>query len=318
MQTISEIMEYAGFTEYPGGMNKISFSDSDISEWFNSLAIQDALDYYGLSNSKDFLDLFNSEFVVIKNDKALRAAAYILNKFLFRPNNFKKATLKRSKTDMLPVFVLLSGCEFHRQNMTARGFGAEQEESHKKAIYDYCTAGIRKHSLMGMDIAELRRAVVFSNAHIIQIGNLSYELKKYNYKLDAFEDTADLVIAIHIEKGGMLDIAGLEKSFHDGIPAIKKYFPEIGDNIQIYGDSWFLGKELGPYLPENGIISKIRDQFEFIRPASGSGIMKFLFNNMDDEPDFQSLPENSSLRRKIKQALINGVKFQDGIGLLKF
>jgi len=317
MKNSSKLLQNAGFTKYPITTNDVFMSDVIVANWFNNLDIAAALEDYDLLDKKYFMDLFNPFLELISENVDLQATAYILYQILFEQDVFKKVVLRRDEIDMLPVFVLLSGHKKHIQNMTARGFDGEQINLHKKSVGDQCLLGIKKYKIKGATISRLLWARNYINACVIQIGNLQYKLGKDEPEYRNIGINSNYTVSIHIPYGGRFDDASVGESLCKAKVAIKKYFSEVDDDTPFVCDSWLLDEDLGKYLSPDGNISKFRNRFQFIKSNDDSKILKHVFNNLPKDVDFHLLPEDTSLRREIKRALIKGVKFYDGIGLLK-
>ena len=142
---------------------------------------------------------------------------------------------------------------------------------------------------------------------ILRIGALEYEMK---------EREGVLVNAVHIPTDASFTREALDASFHSARRLIRKFFPEFA-NAPITCESWLLGASLKDILNEDSRILAFQKRFD-IRPSSvpGTDYRKFIFHR-DDCSDYASLPENTSLQKKIKQRLLAGLSIDCGFGILQ-
>lgn len=93
---------------------------------------------------------------------------------------------------------------------------------------------------------------------------------------------------------------------------IKKYFHL--DNKQYICNSWLLSKQLAAILDNESNIRKFQSLFEIKAGEDCTGdILNFVYNLRTCE-DYEQLPENTSLQRKIKVELKQGRIFRLGCG----
>lgn len=142
---------------------------------------------------------------------------------------------------------------------------------------------------------------------ILRIGTLEYERKLR-------EDIR--VNAVHIPTDADFSDEALDRSFASARCLIREKFPEYGD-AKITCESWLLGKNLEEMLPENSRILKFQKRFDiFPSRVPGTDYLKFIFHR-DDCRNYETLPENTSLQRRIKEKLLRGEGIECGFGILK-
>lgn len=316
--TIKELLDYAGFQKYPEEILDIKLTNIDYYKWFEECKIDEAIKYYGLDKSKEFMSLFTPYLTSVCKDKTLLMSAYILNEYLFSNDNYGNVSFVRNQKDMFSALVILSGYNKHRKNMKSKNFDKEQEFQHKKEIYTVCAIRMQTYNINYLPIGFVIWAKHFINTHIIQVGRLQYEIKKYKYMFENIDiKKDDFCIGVHIPREGKLDDEEVKKSFDNAKAEVYKYFPQIKGKAVFCCNSWLLGKELYDILPSNSNIAKFRDRFSPIYSTKESSITKFLFDEIAEKTDFSLLPENSSLRKKVKQCLIWGQIFYDAVGIVK-
>lgn len=110
----------------------------------------------------------------------------------------------------------------------------------------------------------------------------------------------DRVIKLHIPKGAKFTPKTVEKSFEEAISFMKKYYPEEKP-CAICCTSWLIDPQLAEILPETSNIANFGKMFaRFAQKNDGKDALRFVFGIMDDNPDFDSLPEDTSLYRALK------------------
>ena len=122
-------------------------------------------------------------------------------------------------------------------------------------------------------------------------------------------------IEIHIPIATSLKKEDVVASIDMAKTAAKKYFGLEDVDFCCY--SWLLSPQVNDYLNETSNIRQFYEMFEVeAKDDCESDIRNHLFNDTAKVP-FEKLPENSSLQKSIKQALMVGVKFYRGKGTLK-
>ncbi|MFR3313259.1 MAG: hypothetical protein ACLTT2_03385 [Alphaproteobacteria bacterium] len=316
MINISEIMGNCGFSIIPAKLKSLYADSNEVYDWFSRIDFDEALNFYGLRNHKNFMALFSHFRDIIEQSIELKAVVWTLNNYLFSAEHYGwEHFLERSVSDMLPAFILLSGYEKHQINMKKHDFDSNQEEKHKKRIFECCTIGLDTYHINGVELSQLIWGSIFINAHIIELGRLQFEIKKYKYDFQNFHFRDKFCIGIHIPRGHRLEYNEVEKSLQQAQKDILNYFSELKAYPVYFLDSWLLSNDLDEFLLKGSNISLFRKRFDVLGYKTNSSISKFLFNT----PSFniQNYPENTSLRRLVKNALLSGHKFYDGIGILK-
>lgn len=312
----NEILKVVGFSEIPEKIKDLSEDNDEVSAWLRTIDFDQAIRYYGLDIHKKFMFLFKQYKLFFDNNNNFQKAAFILNNYLFSSDLYNwEHSLKRDTIDMFPAFILLSGYTKHINNMKKRGFDKPQIEKHKQRIYECCTIGIDTYKIDGMETSQLIWGSIFINTHIIELGRLQYEIKLYDYDLPNIKLNNEFCIGIHIPRGKRLDNVLVENSLMEAKKIIPHYFSELSVLPAFFINSWLLSCNLDDFLSPNSNIKLFRNRFDILQYGSHSSIHKFLFNSVSDITS--EYPENTTLRFNIKQALLSGKKFYDGIGILK-
>ena len=97
---------------------------------------------------------------------------------------------------------------------------------------------------------------------------------------------------------------------------ISNYFPNY-INKKIVCDSWLLSIELKNYLADNSRILLFQSYFEIIsHDPNALDFYEWVFK-CDKNTQISQLKEETSLQKKLKNALINGQKIGKSLGILK-
>lgn len=143
-----------------------------------------------------------------------------------------------------------------------------------------------------------------TNMSLFRIGVLEYE----------FAD--DEKISIHIPSDSKLSNEELNKSIADFKQFLSKFYPEKM-NCEIRCNSWLLSPCLIKYLPEESNILLFQSFFEIIsNDPIPLDIYEWVFKCGKETP-VEDLREETSLQKKLKNALLNGEKIGTGYGILK-
>lgn len=140
---------------------------------------------------------------------------------------------------------------------------------------------------------------------IYRIGELEYEfISKEKY------------ISIHIPSDALLTKEKLEESFQLLFEFIKKHKKEyIGKQVKC--DTWLLSPKLKEILPENSKILNFQNCFDIIKVDENNDCCFVWVFKQNYHNNFESLPENTSLQRKIKNIMTNNGHLGSATGTLK-
>ena len=116
----------------------------------------------------------------------------------------------------------------------------------------------------------------------------------------------DEVISLHIPETADLSPEAIDKSIKEGIEFAKEKFPEHHPKI-VFCSSWLLDPQLSELLGENSKIIGFANKFMRFSYAPRRGRMGFEFVFPGYSQDkLEELPEDTSLRRKLKAFYLNG------------
>lgn len=162
-----------------------------------------------------------------------------------------------------------------------------------------------KSDVLGFDRAAW--SVRQLNLSIMRIGTLEYEYTVSNDKK---------VISIHIPSGADLSLASLKASFVAARKFTRAKMPEYADAPFICS-TWLLFDGLKNFLNPDSKIMQFQSCFDIHKQYDTSGQNLVFIFHKNDCSDYASLPENTSLQRKLKEYLLSGGVITSGYGVVK-
>ncbi len=138
------------------------------------------------------------------------------------------------------------------------------------------------------------------------------EYKKSEWEI--FLKNGDGVAGIHIPTGTKLTPENIEEGFKAVLARTRFAFPEL--NVKcIDCTSWLLDPTLARILDESSKIVGFQNRFlKYPTVSDGKSIFGHVFPNIFDS--YQDLPEDTSLRRKLKEMYVNGKYIYDFSGFV--
>ncbi len=161
----------------------------------------------------------------------------------------------------------------------------------------------------GAWVARIRETATHYVGHPVKengaVDKLPVALDKRIWKPVLCKD--DQVIALHIPPGGGLTPEAVDDSLSQIKEFVARYFPDY-DYKAFRCGSWLIDPQLIDMLGEESNISKFNKRFRKVTCGSpGRGVFGFVFLKPGDwEIDIESLPENTTLERKIKEHYLAG------------
>ena len=115
----------------------------------------------------------------------------------------------------------------------------------------------------------------------------------------------DDVLGIHIPRGMDIRPEAVNAAIAGITAHIRKYYPEL--NIRaIHCNSWMLNPTLGALIGHESKLALFSDRFcRYPALSNGKAVFNFVFGT-GDNPDLQTLPEDTRLQRAIKQRYLDG------------
>ena len=208
--------------------------------------------------------------------------------------------------NMAPILAFFAQMEAADKDMRRRGI----PEDHRLYINGRLQASIKRYvdlnGFPGYQMVLFYWNRCFLKNSIFRLGELQFEMRTMpSGRGDSGIDDGAPIIAVHIPRGAKIDDASRLQSYREGLAFIKKYFPEFKPKA-VYCCSWMLNPLLREILPETSKILAFQSDFRVFPSPSSSGTEVFGFVFPGEYPDYQSLPETTSLQRAVKQIYLDG------------
>ncbi|MBR2136411.1 MAG: hypothetical protein IJ852_00420 [Alphaproteobacteria bacterium] len=315
MKNIYNVLSEIGYHDIPDISGIKKNMENDFSDWLQYINFEEAINFYGLSSHKKFMELFVPYLELYYKNVDLQRSAFVVSNYLFDSNKYNwNRNFNRNVEDMFAAVVLLSGYKQHITNMQRLNFDNVQIEKHKHRIYECCTIGLDTYGLSYMQDSQLKWGNIFVNAHIYEIGRLQFEVNRYEYNIEDFDMKDEFCVDVHIPRGGKLDNYLVKESLNTAQTILSQMYKELPQNPKFFLFSWALSKEVNDLLPADSNIKKFSARFNIIKNCTSSSLNHFLFNKYDW--NIKNFPEYTSLQKIIKQKLLEGESFYDAIGVL--
>ena len=147
-----------------------------------------------------------------------------------------------------------------------------------------------------------------SSMVLFRLGQLEFEMRK--------DDERKNVIAVHIPSDSVFTDANVEEALQMAKEFFAKYYPDYAD-CEYTCYSWLLAPKLKELLSEDSNIILFQNRFHIhTEDREPLSVLEWVFK-VPKDADFATLPENTSLQRKIKAVLLQGDNVGIGIGVLK-
>ena len=145
-----------------------------------------------------------------------------------------------------------------------------------------------------------------AGGHLFRVGELEYEIKTINN---------NKVIGIHIPSDADFSKDAIDKSFEQAKRFFEKYYPELR-GCEWRCHSWLLDDLLQNMLESDSNIISFQKRFEiFDKGEADTEFIEWLFQSRTK--DYKSLPEKTSLQRKMKIHILAGGVVRNAYGRLK-
>lgn len=123
----------------------------------------------------------------------------------------------------------------------------------------------------------------------------------------------DPCVNLHIPRGADISMVALDKALADARELVATRYPEKPP-MQVHCNSWLLDPKLGALLGPHARITQFMERFvKHPQLSKGSGPFGYVFPKTED---YASLPEHTSLQRKLKKLYLDGSCIYGCSGLL--
>lgn len=205
--------------------------------------------------------------------------------FNITPKRFTKGAIVLKNKATGELAVLIKDGEFHHTGMVLGSAGFESSENSFSADYretdDAYIGRVIRNSLATQDFRE-------------------YKKREWEVLLDEGDGFA----GVHIPRGADLTDEKITESFKLALEKTRKHYPEISAKA-VCCSSWMLDPSLEEILGEKSKITGfIRHFVKYPVKSAETNIFGFVFPKIFDS--YATLPENTSLQRKLKERYIRG------------
>lgn len=286
----------------------------------NKEAMNDALAFYEIDDKK-YLDKCLECLDYINKYKAFKDKVEFIYDILYNKNDYllaklwkinsKEELFGRNYHNYITSVILLMGYNIHKENMKLYKLDDRQIAIHKRRVKEALLNDIYNRNLDSIRISQMIWGSYFINLRIIEVGRLQYELVDVN----PINKEKEKCIKIHIPRNGKLDIKLVKESLKDSKLEIEKYFKL--DKFDYYCESWLLSKEVLACVNIDSNIAKFQKLFNITKGKECKrDILNFVYNDLECT-DYTLLDESTSLKKNIKNMLLNNDIINIGIGKLR-
>ena len=298
-------------------------------DWLSKLDFDAILDYY--EYPKDFYyDRIHEELDLLAQDDTLNRICWLMHYILVYASNedllniwtWGKTPFINHGSPTTCVVALLAGQACHARTIARCGYDQWQADYSRSAVRNVWI-GQRARGVDGVGFNLMVWGAYYLRGYLVRLGRLNYEfgLKQKHEYADRFgEDAAYIYLHIPSAPNGLQDDEVAE-SLQMAREKLDVYFPECAGRKKVFAvRTWLLGPQLRQMLKPDSNIIKFQNRFEitdFYEGTSSYVSNIFKTNGPLESIDFASLPEETSLQKAIKERLLRGEKFQNGVGYIK-
>lgn len=126
----------------------------------------------------------------------------------------------------------------------------------------------------------------------------------------------DPIVSVHIPAGGGLLPVLCEDAYAKMRDILKTYYPDYKYKIFSCEHSWLMEPHLADFLSESSNIMQFQKKYTLYQnDANGKAVYTFLFSVPENTP-VSELPDDTSLRRRIKELYLSGGRILEQGGLI--
>ena len=127
------------------------------------------------------------------------------------------------------------------------------------------------------------------------------------FQYEPVQKDGKYLINIHIPAGTKLNVYDNLKSFKEAMDFYDTYYPE-NKMEGLMCESWLLSNEIEEVMEGATNISRFGDMFTkySIGDERGDAVFRFVYNFAAPYPPVETLPENTTLQRKLKAYMLSG------------
>ncbi len=323
--------------------SKISMRQSVITK----KTLDAAFKFYKLEGEEAFYQHCLNLIEEFKTNKALKKAALLIKYISFESegDDFLEMEYWKASPPRADISALILLSAVHQHKKALKGLDKKQRDHQIIGMHETFMRGLKLYKINGISYGSLAWGIRFVRQLLMKFGRLQFEFSCYHDPYVITKDKTgkksvhpvenakvknknvliqpgDVCINIHIDRNGRLEPKAVDNSFKQAKKLLKKYFPHIEGKKVVYRcHSWLLSLQMGLFLTPDRHIMYFQNLFLLLPPYeedTGDDFYRFLFNMQKSSPDFslEKLPEDTSLRKKVKKYLIDGNVVQEGRGLI--
>ena len=298
------------------------------SNWLDELDFDGIADYYGFSDAY-YKPRLRQELELLKQDETLNRVCWLMHYILFyapgtdllngwRWKGEPKAYAEHGSL-VTNVVALLAGQPLHERGMAQRGYDEEQVKFHIKGVRATWVGQHEDRGVDGISFGQMVWGAYFMRCALVSIGRLEYECGlKERHEYDHLFGGETCYISIHIppSENGLRD-EEVDESVRLAVEHLEDYFPQTKGKKKVFlTRTWLLSPELGEMLKPDSNIMKFQNRFTLLETyPENSAFLSFVFKvGASPELDYNTLPEDTGLRRAIKARLVNGETLHTALG----
>lgn len=194
------------------------------------------------------------------------------------------------------ILMLATGGTFHRTGIQPLGSaGYADEEGAFAALFSEDESAYHGHAIV----------------------NSRVEPERKDYLKSVWECVlrpGDQCLSLHIPKKADISPENMERALASARRIVKERYPEH-TGVSLFGSSWILDPKLKELLGEKSKISQLINMFhKYPQKSTGSGVFGYVFPK--NYESLETLPEDTSLQRKLKQYYLEGHYIYDYAGFV--
>ena len=282
---------------------------------------------YGVDDR--FVARFRQELACLSQDEDLNFLCWLIHDLLFLAPwedhydiwNWSAAptVFQHRGSPMINAVALLTGYPYHLDALNKRQWTSEQRQWSLSSVGRTCLSERDKFHVDGVRFSHMIWASLYTKGTLFRTERLQYELSYRTYPdLESLYDTPPAFIEIHIPGGGKLTADSIDESLDEARTILRTLYPEtLGKPLVFCTSSWLLSPELPELLPPESNILAFRARFQILDqwPAE-KDFFNFLYGLAKPVP-YSTLPEDTHLRRAVKQMLLSGRTLHAAMGVLR-
>lgn len=141
--------------------------------------------------------------------------------------------------------------------------------------------------------------------------------ERRNYPKSVWESIlrpGDQCLSLHIPRGADISGENMTRALKSAREIVKHRYPEHA-GLYLFGSSWILDPKLRDILGENSKIGQLVGMFrKYPQKSGGDGVFGYVFPKKYES--IETLPEDTTLQRKLKEVYLNGGYIYDYAGFV--